>query len=120
MARYDSSLALFCPPTRVWPSSAAGADSLTHSSVGSGAILAGCVAAPVQEMSDARQAINAAAAAGAATYSSAELIEAQRLLGIAEGSLNRGDYSTARRYAVSARKTARQAREQAQAASEDR
>jgi len=90
------------------------------SAVAGVALLAGCVAAPVQEMSDARQAINAAAEAGAATYSSAELREARRLLGIAEGSLDRGDYSTARHYAVSARKTARQAREQAQAASEDR
>ena len=84
------------------------------------AMLCGCVSAPVQEMSDARQAINAATAAGAARYAEPELVEARRLLNIAENNLNRGDYSKARHYAVGARKSARVAREQAQEASGSR
>jgi len=77
-------------------------------------ILTGCVIAPpVQEMSDARQAIRSAEQAGAADHAQVQLLEARQFLRRAEISLESGAYGDARRFALSARYRAIQAREQA-------
>lgn len=62
----------------------------------------GCAGAPVQQMSDARQAINAARAAGAAERAPVPLASATDLLASAEQALQRHDYRTARRQAEKA------------------
>jgi PBP1b-binding outer membrane lipoprotein LpoB len=64
---------------------------------------------PVQEMSDARQAIAAAREAGAENYAASQLIQAQELLATAEGYLETGTsnaYWQARKAAVSAKEVA--------------
>jgi len=64
---------------------------------------------PVQEMSDARQAIAAAKEAGAETYASGQLRQAQDSLVVAEGYLQTGTssaYWQARKAAISAKETA--------------
>ena len=76
-------------------------------------ILAACATAPVQEMSDARQAIRSAEASGAASHSLETLSAAQQLLEKAQGRLEAGEYNEARRYAQQARDRAISAREQA-------
>ena len=87
--------------------------------------LTGCATAPpVQDMSDARQAIAAAQEAGAEQYAADRLNEARRLLDTAERYLqqsNADGYWSARRAAINAKETAfeallisRTAREQAQ------
>jgi hypothetical protein len=75
------------------------------------AALAACATAPpVQEMSDARQAIAAAREAGAQEHAADRLQEAQRLLESAEGYLendnNPNGFWSARRAALSAKNTA--------------
>ena len=73
------------------------------------AVFAGCASAPVQEMSNARQAIMAAEEAGAATEAPHLLGEAQQLLRDAEGKLQKHAYSGAKRDAVKAREKALEA-----------
>ncbi|MDH3646197.1 MAG: DUF4398 domain-containing protein [Gammaproteobacteria bacterium] len=63
----------------------------------------GCVSAPVQEMSNARQAIAAAQDAGAANTAPDVLEKAQRLLSMAEQRLQRKEFREARRAAVAAK-----------------
>lgn len=75
--------------------------------------LAACATAPVQEMSDARQAIRSAEAVGAARRSPDRLSAAQRLLREAQAYLETGAYDQARRYALDARAEAIKARENA-------
>jgi prophage DNA circulation protein len=75
--------------------------------------LAACATAPVQEMSDARQAIRSAEAVGAAQRSPESLTAAQLLLRKAQTYLEAGAYDNARRYANDARTQAIQARETA-------
>ncbi|HSD52611.1 MAG TPA: DUF4398 domain-containing protein [Burkholderiales bacterium] len=75
-----------------------------------GVQIAGCVGAPVQEMSDARQAVRAAVRAGAEQHAPAELAEAQRFLDQAKGHLQHGKYREAREEAVQARDKALEAR----------
>ncbi len=86
--------------------------------------LAACAATPpVQDMSDARQAIAAAQEAGAEQYAADRLNEARSLLDTAERYLQQGNadgYWSARRAAIDAKETAfeallisRTAREQA-------
>lgn len=79
-------------------------------------LVTACATAPVQEMSDARQAIRSAQEAGAAHYSSHELQAAEQSLQQAQRWLDRGAYATARHYAIDARDQAIQAREAAAAA----
>jgi len=82
-----------------------------------GATLAsGCVGWPVQEMSNARQAIVAAQKAGAEQYAPEILAEAQRLLESAKTSSSKGDYRTARDDADQAREKAIEARHVAEQA----
>lgn len=70
-------------------------------------LVAGCATAPpVQEMSDARQAIAAAREAGAATYDAAGLTSAEQQLAEAEGQLQQRVYWNARRLALDAKETA--------------
>ena len=66
--------------------------------------LAACQSSmPVQEMSDARQAISAAKEAGAEKYAAADLGAAIHLLQSAEENLKSHDYSIARQDAVEAK-----------------
>jgi hypothetical protein len=71
--------------------------------------LAGCVSAPVQEMSNARQAIKAARDAGAERIAPQVLSEAQTLLQQAESSLQKRAYRQARRDAIAAHHKAAEA-----------
>lgn len=78
--------------------------------------LSACAAAPVQEMSDARQAIQAAHAAGAETLASDQFSQARTLLEQAEQELDSGHFREARRNAMAARSQAMLAREHAEQA----
>lgn len=79
-------------------------------------LLAGCVSAPVQEMSDARQAIQAARDAGAERYVPETFGGAEQLLNQAEKELELGEYRAAQRKAMAAKEAAIRAREKAEAA----
>ncbi len=76
--------------------------------------LVACVSAPVQEMSDARQAIQAAYAAGADQLAQDTIQNARSLLERAEQQLESGHYREARRNALDARTQAMVAREKAE------
>ncbi len=67
------------------------------------ACLAGCRGAPVQEMSDARQAIEAARVAGAEVRAPGDLAAAQEAITRAEQRLNEQEYGRARRAALEAK-----------------
>ena len=82
----------------------------------SGAVVSGCAGAPVQEMSNARQAVRAAERAGAATVAPEVMGEAKELLKSAESHLRRGDYRNARDEAELARTRAVEARSLAETA----
>ena len=69
-------------------------------------LLTGCASAPVQEMSDARQAIRAAQDAGAESAAAAPLSEAQIALNRAEDYLNKRYFRLARRNAEEAHRKA--------------
>jgi hypothetical protein len=72
--------------------------------------LAACAGAPVQEMSNARQAIKAARdAAGESLSTPPSLVEAEALLNRAEDSLQKRAYKAARRDAIAARGKAAEA-----------
>ena len=75
-----------------------------------------CAGAPVQTMSDTRQAIRAAEAAGAATTAPADLNAARDGLKRAQELIAAGDYHAARRQAADARARAAAALATAQAA----
>ena len=77
---------------------------------------AGCaITAPAQEMSDARQALQAAEQVQAPNYARAVYERAERLLRQAEEQLEAGDYSEARRLAAESRDWAIRARQDAEA-----
>ncbi len=78
--------------------------------------LVACAGAPVQEMSDARQAVRSAEAARADYHSPIQFLEARQLLEQAQNQLERGNYSEAKRLALSAREEAILAREKAETA----
>lgn len=73
-------------------------------------VLFACAAAPVQEMSDARQSIEAARDAGADKWATEQLREAEGRLAAARLKLEVGDYEQARTLARSARELAVEAR----------
>lgn len=81
------------------------------------ALLAGCAVVPAQEMSDARQAIQAAEAAAAEDHAPRALGLARALLEQAELELAVKDFSAARRSARASKSAAIQAREAADDAS---
>ncbi len=73
-------------------------------------LLAACeTAPPVQEMSDARQAISVAREAGAADLAATELAEAEKYLQNAEERLDRQQYREAREAALDAKLSAQKA-----------
>lgn len=76
-------------------------------------VVVGCASAPTQEMSDARQAIQAARDAGAVQHAPDTLGSAEKLLGWAEQALEEGDYDKARTDAVAAKEEAVKARNMA-------
>jgi hypothetical protein len=78
--------------------------------------LSACAGAPVQEMSNARQAIKAARDAGAERIVPETLNEAQALLQRAETNLQRRAYRDAKRDAIAARNKASEALDRAQGA----
>ena len=69
-------------------------------------VVAACETMPVQEMSDARQAISAAREAGAEEHAAAQLQAAQASLDNAEKFLNTRNYGVARREALAAKTAA--------------
>ena len=75
----------------------------------------GCATAPVQEMSDARQAIAAAEEAGAAQHAPDSLAAARQALAEAERSLQVRSYGSARVQAISAKTKAVEALNASQA-----
>ncbi len=79
-------------------------------------LLAACAGVPVQQMYDARQAVEAAQKAGAAKYAPDVLAEAQAHLKNAKASMDQGEYRTARDEAELARQKAMEARRAAEAA----
>lgn len=81
--------------------------------------LTACAGAPVQEMSNARQAIKAARDAGADKIVPSTLSEAQALLEQAESNLQRRAYRDARRDALAARSKASEALDAAQLSGRD-
>lgn len=76
--------------------------------------LLGCAAIPVQEMSDARQAVEAAEAAGAANLAPDDYQRAVILLRNAEAEWAMGDYDAAHESAAQAKRLALKAQQQAQ------
>ena len=78
--------------------------------VGSLAGLVACSSLPIQEMSDARQAIKAARDAGAETYATQALDAAERRLDSAADLLVGRDYEGSREAAIDARREAIRAR----------
>ena len=74
------------------------------------AALTACASLPIQEMSDARQAIRAARDAGAETYATQVLDAAERRLDSAADLLAGGDYEGSREAAIDARREAVRAR----------
>ena len=76
-------------------------------------LLTACAGAPVQEMSDARQAIQAARQAGAEHYSPDVLAQAQALIEKAQQQLELGEFGRARDSALSAKRKAQAARQEA-------
>jgi hypothetical protein len=69
-------------------------------------LLVACAGAPVQEMSDARQAVAAAEQSLAGKPASSNLDSARQYLQAAQTALDAGDYSTARQDAALARQLA--------------
>lgn len=69
-------------------------------------VIVGCQTAPVQEMSDARQAITVAREAGAEQHAATQLKAAINYLQSAEGFLNERKYDLARRDAINAKTNA--------------
>lgn len=76
-------------------------------------VLSACAGVPVQEMSNARQAVDAARKVGAETRASKELQAAEKLLQSAEHALQDGDYKQARKDAKASRDQAVQAQDKA-------
>jgi hypothetical protein len=73
-------------------------------------VLFGCAGAPVQEMSNARQAISAAQRAGANTAAPDLMAQAQKHLKTAQSNIGRHEYRVARDEAELARTKAMEAR----------
>ena len=74
-------------------------------------LLSACVTIPIQEMSDARQAIAGAEDVGAERYAAHSLNSAVKLMAMAESDLAEKDYTHAREAAIEAKKFALRARD---------
>ena len=93
--------------------------SLLFSALALTLLLAACeTAPPVQEMSDARQAITVAREAGAADLAAAELAEAEQYLQNAEDKLDDEEYREARNAALAAKLRAQKALQLSEASRE--
>ena len=79
-------------------------------------LLGGCAGMPLQEMSDARQAVRAAERAGAGKHAPELLDEARALVQKASQFMHQGEYREAREDAELARTKAMEARRIAEAA----
>lgn len=77
-----------------------------------GVMLVACAGVPVQEMSDARQALQAAAEVGAREKAADKYKKANDLLGQAEEALKTANYAKARKLADEAKEQAILARKQ--------
>lgn len=75
------------------------------------ALLAGCAVAPVQEMSDARQAVEAATQSGGDRNAAQQMQEARAALAQAETALKKVQYKRARELAHQARAKAIEAQQ---------
>lgn len=75
--------------------------------------VSGCTSVPVQEMSDARQAIRAAQNEGVSSQTSSEFAEALQLIKFAQKKMESGEYQKARMNALSAKQKALDARQKA-------
>jgi len=73
----------------------------------------GCASAPVQEMSDARQALRAAQESGAGETVPGKMEQAEDLMQQAESDLESGDYRDARKKAQTVRELSIEARQKA-------
>lgn len=73
----------------------------------------GCSSVPVQEMSDARQAIRSAQKEGVSSQTSSEFADALRLIKLAQQKLESGEYKKARMNALTAKQKALDARQYA-------
>ncbi|MDJ0906544.1 MAG: DUF4398 domain-containing protein [Woeseiaceae bacterium] len=82
-------------------------------------VVAACESMPVQEMSDARQAISAAREAGAEEHAAERLTAAEAALKKAERFLGTRSYGVARREAVAAKSAAIDALRISEAARDD-
>jgi hypothetical protein len=74
-------------------------------------IVTACATAPVQEMSDARQAIQVAKSVGVDEHSQSNLVQAKKFLKKAEQALHIGKYKKARVNALAAKEEAFQAQQ---------
>ncbi len=75
-------------------------------------VVSGCaLLPPVQEMSNARQSLEAAKTAGAEVYDSKRFLEAKRLLEQASEKIDAGEYTQARNLAIKAHTIAIKARQ---------
>ncbi len=83
---------------------------MRFSVVGCVLLLVACAVAPTQEMSDARQAIQAARMVGASSHTPDRLEQAESLLAGARSDLGKQAYGDARAKALAARETALVAR----------
>ena len=72
-----------------------------------------CSTAPVQEMSDARQAIQVARSVGVDELTQSNLVQAKKFLKKAEHALHSGEYKKARVNALAAKQEAMQAQQYA-------
>lgn len=73
-------------------------------------LMIGCATAPpTQEMSDARQSVEAAESVGAEEHAPVALVSAQHLLSKAQNDLKAGDFEEAQIEAIAAREAAREA-----------
>jgi hypothetical protein len=79
---------------------------LSLAAVAAAFVLSACAGAPVQEMSDARQAVAVAEQTLAGKPESSDLTSARQYLQAAQAALDAGDYSTARTDAQLARQLA--------------
>lgn len=70
----------------------------------------GCTTIPTQEMSDARQAVQAAREVGATTHAPENLTNAENFLNDAKKALDAGYYDVARKHALAAKAEAIEAR----------
>lgn len=81
--------------------------------------LSACSSAPVQEMSDARQAISAASTAEADKHAPKLMLRAKNRLIAAENALKQGEWKEARKSAIEARNDAIAARAKADTGSNE-